>query len=166
MSQHAVREQLAAQAAVVEKIRQYFAAQGVLSVETASIRPYGITDPSVCNMRAVDEAGDPAGYLQFSPEFAMKQLISTGSGDIYQICRAYRAGEQGRLHRAEFRILEWYRTGFNHHQMMDDVEQLLTSLLDKQTWSRQPYAELFSSIVKFDPHSASNEQLSALASQS
>lgn len=58
----------------------------------------------------------------------MKRLLAAGSGSIYQICHAFRAGEKGRRHHPEFTLLEWYRVGFTYHELMDDVESLINKL--------------------------------------
>src|SRR5262249_10492557 len=58
-----------------------------------------------------------------------KRLLAAGSGDIYQICRVFRDGERGRQHNAEFTLLEWYRLGFDHHALMDEVAALMRALL-------------------------------------
>ena len=161
-----LRNALARQAEIVAKITAYFAAENVLPVDTRLLRDHGVTDPAVNNMLVSDEAGDALGYLQFSPEFAMKILLAHGSGDIYQLCRAFRGGESGRLHRSEFRILEWYRLGFDHHRLMDDVQALLAPLIPDRCWDRVSYRELFLAQIGFEPHLASNEQLFAQAQMS
>ena len=137
-----------------------------MPVDTCSLREFGVSDPSVNNMGVTDETGTELGYLQFSPEFAMKMLLVEGSGDIFQICRAFRGGESGRIHRTEFRILEWYRLGFDHHRLMDDVESLLAPLVSDKTWQRVSYATLFQTQLGFDPHRATSERLFAQASLS
>jgi elongation factor P--(R)-beta-lysine ligase len=72
--------------------------------------------------------GKPA-WLHTSPEYAMKRLLASGSGDIYQIARVYRDGESGRYHNPEFTLIEWYRLNQDHHQLMDDIEELLGCLM-------------------------------------
>ena len=59
----------------------------------------------------------------------MKRLLAAGLGSIYQICKVFRDGEFGRQHNPEFSMLEWYRTGFDHLDLMDEVERLLIEVL-------------------------------------
>lgn len=153
------RAALKTQADFLAIIRHYFDGQDVLPVQTPLLSRFGATDPSVLNMSVRDEAGDDLGYLQTSPEFAMKRLLAKGSGDIYQICQAFRAGESGPLHQPEFSMLEWYRLGIDHHQLMDDVQNLLSRLINELSWRRVSYASLFQESVGIDPHLASDDLL-------
>ncbi|CAN5382374.1 elongation factor P--(R)-beta-lysine ligase [soil metagenome] len=102
-------------------------------------------------------------YLQTSPEFAMKRLLAAGSGAIYQICKAFRQDELGRLHNPEFTMLEWYRPGFNHQQLMDEIAVLLNVCLGTLTTERSSYAEIFQRYLDIDPHTASPSQLKKCA---
>ncbi len=110
-------------ALLLHHLRAFFWQRGVLEVETpqrlASVAPELHQDPIAC-------AG---GFLQTSPETAMKRLLAAGSGPIYQVCRAFRGDEQGTLHNPEFTILEWYRPGWSVRELMAEVEALLTELL-------------------------------------
>lgn len=93
----------------------------------------------------------------------MKRLIAAGSGPIYQICKVFRNGERGRLHNPEFTMLEWYRPGFDHHALMDEMEQLVTGLLDEGTLrapsERLTYAEAFARYAGVNPLAAPMEEL-------
>lgn len=151
---------------MIAEISKYFAETDAIPVETRLLQSHGVTDPSVNNLTAQNEQGELAGYLQFSPEFAMKALVADGAGDIYQITRAFRGGEEGRLHRSEFRMLEWYRLGYDHHQLMDDVQALIEPLVSDRNWWRRSYAEVFRAHVGVDPHRASNDFLFTRASTS
>ncbi|MDO6461475.1 EF-P lysine aminoacylase EpmA [Granulosicoccaceae sp. 1_MG-2023] len=104
-------------------IRDYFARQAVLEVETPVLSHAAVTDPAIHSF-ALPVAGQTC-YLHTSPEFPMKRLLAAGSGDIYQICRVFRDGERGRNHNPEFAMLEWYRVGFDHHELMREVDDLL-----------------------------------------
>jgi lysyl-tRNA synthetase class 2 len=57
----------------------------------------------------------------------MKKRLAQGSGDIYQICQVFRDNEQGIQNFNEFTMLEYYRLGFDIHQLMDDMTDLLKS---------------------------------------
>ncbi|MGE0114071.1 MAG: EF-P lysine aminoacylase EpmA [Steroidobacteraceae bacterium] len=114
-------------ARMLRSARDYFAATRTLEVETPSLSAAAVSDVHLASVQA-QVCGKPA-WLHTSPEYAMKRLLASGSGDLYQIARVYRDGESGRYHNPEFTLIEWYRLGRDHHQLMDDVEQLLGCLI-------------------------------------
>ena len=129
-----------------------------MEVETPTLCSNTATDPSIESLSSHDRTGR-AWYLQTSPEFAMKRLLAAGSGSIYQITRAFRDGERGRHHNLEFSILEWYRVGFDHHRLLDDVDGLLDRVLGPRTSSRIRYREAFSRYLDLDPFTATMTEL-------
>lgn len=116
-------------AAVLAAIRAYFAARGVLEIETPALSPAGVTDPAIESMTTSARSLAQQHYLQTSPESAMKRLLAAGSGDIYQFCRVYRDDELGRWHQPEFTLLEWYRVGWDEQQLMTEVADVVASAL-------------------------------------
>jgi lysyl-tRNA synthetase class 2 len=111
-------------AAMLARIRGHFAAQGVLEVDTPLLSRAAVSDVHLESVpAAVAGVGDM--YLQTSPEYPMKRLLSAGLGDCYQVCHVFRDGERGVLHNPEFVMIEWYRLGFDAPRLMDDVEALL-----------------------------------------
>jgi lysyl-tRNA synthetase class 2 len=125
----AVDGALQARAAMLAATRAFFAARGVLEVETPILSRAAGTDPQIESL-STRVAGMPAPvYLATSPEFAMKRLLAAGSGDIFQICKAFRDEERGRWHNPEFTLVEWYRVGYDDTQLMQEVDALLRHLL-------------------------------------
>jgi lysyl-tRNA synthetase class 2 len=91
----------------------------------------------------------------------MKRLLASGSGAIYQICRAFRDGEAGKRHNPEFTILEWYRPGWDHHKLMDEVDELLAATLDSRTAERLTYAAAFDRYAGVDVSVDTDDSLRA-----
>lgn len=100
-------------------------------------------------------------YLHTSPELAMKRLLAAGSGPIYQICKVFRDRERGRLHHPEFTLLEWYRPGWGYRQLMDEVAELVRSILRRPGLRMEvlTYRELFDRGLALDPWQADPEDL-------
>jgi lysyl-tRNA synthetase class 2 len=115
-------------AAMLAAIRSFFAARGVLEVETPALSPAGVTDPAIESVLAAARSlGSAPQYLQTSPEFAMKRLLAAASGDIYQLCRVFRDDELGRWHQPEFTLLEWYRVGWDELELMTEVADVVAA---------------------------------------
>lgn len=115
-------------ATILARIRTFFQERGVWEVETPLFGAACASDP---HLQAVCLPESPWGprYWQTSPEAHMKRLLAAGSGPIYQIYRAARAGERGRLHHPEFSLLEWYRPGFDQMALMAEVAELACLVL-------------------------------------
>lgn len=124
-------ENLKKRAQLLAATRAFFSARDVCEVQTPIVATAGNPDVHIDSIGVDLSAGGYAaeqGYLNTSPEFCMKRLLAVGSGDIYQLCPAFRAGEAGRWHNPEFTILEWYRLGFCMRQLMDEVQALVATL--------------------------------------
>jgi lysyl-tRNA synthetase class 2 len=117
-------------AEILTRIRAFFAEREVLEVETPLLASAPVTDLHIealsCRYRGPGADDGCDLFLQTSPEFAMKRLLAAGSGPIYEICKAFRNGEAGRMHNPEFTILEWYHPGWDHHALMDEIDELLS----------------------------------------
>lgn len=150
-------------AKILADIRYFFAQRQVLEVDTPTMAAAGGTDVHLQNFttRFVGPGhGDGLNlYLQTSPEFHMKRLLAAGFGAIYQISKAYRNEEAGRLHNPEFTMLEWYRPGFDHHALMDEMADLLQLVLGLETPSRITYQAAFLEVLAVCPLTASLAEL-------
>ena len=152
---------------MLRRLRAFFDERGVLEVETPILSAAAGTDPALEPMAvAAGGAGAPAdGFLQTSPEFAMKRLLAAGSGPIYQLCKVFRAGERGRRHNPEFTLLEWYRPGWGIDALMDEVAALVRALLERPGLGdeRIAYRALFRERLGVDPWRADAGALRAAA---
>lgn len=152
-------------AEILEKIRSFFSEKNVLEVETPLLGNSTVTDVYIQSLHLNTKIRSKSEtlYLQTSPEYSMKRLLGSGIGPIYQICKAFRAGETSTRHNPEFTILEWYQPGYSMTDLMDEVEQLLVELLGYETISRYSYREVFLEKLDIDPHTITLEDLELVA---
>ena len=94
----------------------------------------------------------------------MKRLLAMGSGDIYQVTQVFRDGEYGARHNPEFTLLEWYRTGFDHHELMDEVAQLMKRCLGEGlTVEKRSYVDVFQQALGWNPLEVDEKVLESTA---
>jgi elongation factor P--(R)-beta-lysine ligase len=161
-------EILRRRAALIARIRHFFAEHAILEVETPAMSQASVTD---LHLRSFQTHLTLPGSLESvplyfitSPEFHMKRLLAAGSGPIFQLSRSFRNEECGDWHNPEFTLLEWYQFG-DLSQLMARVEQLLMMLLGCQSAERLSYQQLFQRVVGLDPLTADRQQLQAAMAQ-
>lgn len=142
-------------------VRIFFQKRHVLEVETPLLCQGIGTDP--CLEPLSLKVQDQQRYLQTSPEFAMKRLLASGSGDIMQISKAFRKDEQGARHNPEFTLLEWYRVGWELPALMEETDALLRVLLHTPPAQIMTYATAFQQHLLCNPHEITAEQAVVLA---
>jgi lysyl-tRNA synthetase class 2 len=153
-------------AQILSQIRAFFLAKNVIEVDTPLLSHATVTDPHLdafvthFNYSQASHCDDSVVlYAQTSPEFAMKRLLASGYGCCYQICKAFRHEQHGRYHNPEFTMLEWYRVGFDHFKLMDEVAALMSLILDCHQVERISYQALFIRELKIDPLTADKAEL-------
>jgi elongation factor P--beta-lysine ligase len=140
----------------------------VLEVETPVLSHATVTDTQLdsfnCEYSSPQTTLDKTLYLQTSPEYAMKRLLASGTGAIYQISKVFRNEEQGKYHNPEFTMLEWYQPGYDHHQLMAELESFL-GLFAMSDCEKTSYADIFTSQTGLDPHTCNTNELVSLAEE-
>ena len=146
---------------MLAEIRRFFAEREVLEVETPLLSTSSVTDVHIQSFEVGAEKNslNQALFLQTSPEYAMKRMLSADSGAIYQICKAFRREERTRQHNPEFTLLEWYQPGYSMQDLMDEVEALIQCLLKTEVLPRFSYGQLFQSHLDLDPHGITLDEL-------
>ena len=157
-------EALQARARLYAMIRRFFSERGVLEVETPILSTAGNTDPNIESFRLhFSRAGEIQRWLRTSPEFALKRLVAAGIGSCYELGRVFRNGEMGRMHNPEFSMLEWYRVGWTHHQLMDECAELVKEALRLAGRSASvretSFRHLYQEHLGLDPLTASEAEL-------
>jgi elongation factor P--(R)-beta-lysine ligase len=164
----ATRAMLEQRALLLARARRFFADGGVLEVDTPMVVNAPVTDVHIHSARVdLGPAANQPFFLHTSPEYAMKRLLAAGSGDIYQICHVVRGFERGRLHNAEFTLIEWYRIGFTLEDLMSEVDALVRALLGPvatgHTSERISYRDAFVRELQLDPFTATLGELQQAA---
>ena len=153
---------------LLSKIREYFAQQNVLEVETPILSSSGNTDINITSFTSDNIHDNCANsYLRTSPEFPLKRLLANGSGDIYEIGKVFRREEISRTHNTEFTMLEWYRVGYNYNQLIQDVIRLFKCIFSSFEKSFEiiniiTFNELFAQFLSIDVNKVSKKELNQI----
>ena len=162
-------EALRLRARVYALVREFFAARGVLEVETPVLSEAGNTEPNIdsfsTGFSGHRDAGSPRRWLRTSPEYPLKRLLAAGIGDCYELGRVFRNGEAGGRHNPEFTMLEWYRVGWDHLRLAEETVELVQQALAlagrRAGVVSTTYRELFLQGAGVDPFLADEAQLRA-----
>jgi lysyl-tRNA synthetase class 2 len=151
---------------LLQSLRSFFQQRQVIEVDVPVLARSTVTDINIESVNAL--ASGNSGYLQTSPEYFMKRLLAAGSGDIFCLGKAFRDAESGRRHNPEFTLLEWYRCGWDEHQLMAEVAELISQLANvgadaQLAVTKLSYGECFKQVLGVDPHSAKLAALQQMA---
>ncbi|TVQ41008.1 MAG: hypothetical protein EA384_01390 [Spirochaetaceae bacterium] len=117
------------------RIRCFFDRRGYLEVETPLLAPHLIPEShlEVFATELITPYGpSQPRYLIPSPEVWHKQLLAAGYGNLFEITRCFRNGEQfGAHHNPEFTMLEYYTVDADHLDSITVTEHLFDYLLDE-----------------------------------
>jgi lysyl-tRNA synthetase class 2 len=116
---------------LVQLIRNYFREQGFLDVLT----PPAVQNPGMevhihpYQLQSVRKDTLVPLYLHTSPEFHMKELLAEGYRKIFTVSYCFRDEPSSPIHREQFLMLEWYRSGERYETIMEDVKGLINYLI-------------------------------------
>ena len=154
-------------AALNARIRDFFAGRGVIEVETPVLSVAGNTEPNIASF-ALGFSGRTDGaprtrWLRTSPEHPLKRLLAAGFGDCYELGRVFRDGEAGGRHNPEFTMLEWYRTGWDHHALAVECAMLVQDAMAlagrSTTLVDTSYRAMYRDRLGLDPMTANEDAL-------
>lgn len=153
---------------ILNTVRQFFSAKNVLEVDTPCLSNRSVTDVHLHSFstafRHPLKPDKTTLYLQTSPEFAMKRLLCAGSGPIFQLSKSFRNEEAGRFHNPEFTMLEWYQPGYDDHDLMREVSELVEQVLGCGEAGKMSYQDAFIRYLEFDPLNCDLDDLKTLCS--
>jgi lysyl-tRNA synthetase class 2 len=156
-------------ARLLRDLRTFFDQREFVEIETPVLSRDTVVDrhlepiPVDENARAERPVSSEFRWLQTSPEFGMKRAVAHYQQSVYQITRAFRLGETGRLHNPEFTILEWYQTPANYEDGMQLLSDLAAAVLDCVPAQRRTYRDAFVEYTGLDPHSSTSAELRQFA---
>jgi lysyl-tRNA synthetase class 2 len=143
-------------------VRSFFAERAVLEVDTPLLGKAAPIDLHI-DVMSVPLKGGHLGFLHTSPEYAMKRLLSSGIGDIYQMGHVFRDGEVGHLHNPEFTMIEWYRIGMSFDDLISETLSLISLFLGNTSSQTLTYRQAFQKFAQIDYVHATPSDLIATA---
>lgn len=146
---------------LINRVRMFFLERAVLEVEVPVLQGGANLDPGVEPFTVVTPDG--IRYLPTSPEHPLKRLVAAGYGAVWTLAPAFRANEKGKRHAPEFRMLEWYRPGWDDWKLLREVLALFDTLTGLGTTHEVlGYRDAFRRFVGIDPVHVTSDELAKL----
>lgn len=143
---------------MLAEARSFFASRGILEVDVPACTSNACIDENI-DLMTVHTSLGKSRYLQSSPEYGMKRLLSEGIGDIYQIGHVFRDGEVGSRHNPEFTMAEWYRCGFTYEEMIEETFSFIELFLHPQPRRIITYRKAMQLYARIDSAVATDQAL-------
>lgn len=108
-------------------VRQFFAARDFVE----AMVPLAVSHPGLethlhpFKLQSVVSKKETDFFLNTSPEFAMKELLSLGFDKIFSLNWSFRDEPSATHHRPQFLMLEWYRAHEHYTFLMKETEELI-----------------------------------------
>ncbi|HEX4539373.1 MAG TPA: lysine--tRNA ligase [Acidimicrobiales bacterium] len=121
------RDIFALRSRAVSHVRAWLGDRGFVEVETPVLQPVpGGADarPFVTHHNALDMDL----YLRIAPELYLKRLVVGGMERVFELGRVFRNEGLSRRHNPEFTMLELYQAYADYTDMMELVEELVSSV--------------------------------------
>lgn len=120
---------------LIQLIRNFFVEQGFLDILT----PPAVENPGMevhihpFQLYSVQQNKTKELYLHTSPEFCLKELLSSAEENlenIFSLSYCFRDEPDSPVHRSQFLMLEWYRKNERYEKIMKDVEEMILFCID------------------------------------
>ena len=147
---------------MLKRVRNFFDKKKFVEVDCNALNPLPELDLYIDPFEVPMPIG-PSFYLHTSPEYGMKELLSIGMKNIFQLSHVFRKEEKGSLHRNEFMMLEWYEVGVSLDHFLSSVIDLISLFLGKTRTQILPYTKAFDRL-SIDPDASKEAIIHAIPS--
>ncbi len=141
MTSEETRERFRKRTVIIRSLRNYLDEHDFLEVETPMLHPIpggAAARPFITHHNAL--ASD--FYLRIAPELYLKQLVVGGFERVYEINRNFRNEGVSTRHNPEFTMLEMYMAHHDFHFIMNLIENLLRTIIEKSCGTLEvPFGE-------------------------
>lgn len=110
-------------------VRNFFSLHDFWELDTPQYLTEPGQEPYLEPFQLFSHFSKEQGFLSTSPEYSLKQALSMGLDNIFEIAHCFRSGEgNSNIHTAEFLMLEFYEKGKTEWQLMDTCISFLEYL--------------------------------------
>ncbi len=138
---------------MLEAVRTFFYQRQCFEVDVSILKPFADIDTYIEPICVGKQ------FLHTSPEYEMKKLLAKYKKDIFYLGHVFRKEEEGKKHKTEFTMIEWYRIGFSFEAMIQEILALIQLFTKEKHVNLLTYKQVFEMFVKIDPFTVTKQEL-------